>query len=81
MRTVIINTNMVQMKEITIRVAEEKLDFFYEIMNQLELDKAELPSVSKKQQKELERRIDLLKSGEMTARPWSEVKNDMLKKK
>lgn len=70
---------MVPMKEITIRVAEEKLDFFYEIMNQLELDKAELPSVSKKQQKELERRIDLLKSGEMTARPWSEVKNDILK--
>lgn len=65
------------MKEITIRVAEEKLDFFYEIMNQLELDKAELPLVSENQQKEVKRRMDLFKSGQMTARPWSEVKNDI----
>lgn len=65
------------MKEITIRVAEEKLDFFYEIMNQLELDKAELPLVSEIQQKEVKRRMDLFKSGKMTARPWSEVKNDI----
>lgn len=68
------------MKEITIRVAEEKLDFFYEIMNQLELDKAELPLVSENQQKEVKRRMDLFKSGQMTARPWSEVKNDIFKK-
>ena len=70
-----------RMKQLTINIPEDKIDFFMELFENLGISTSEDLEVPKWQVNETQRRMDLLDKDKIKSRSWDDAKNDIFKKK
>lgn len=68
------------MKEIILNVPDHKVNFVMELIEQLGLEVQQETEISDEQQREVNRRLDLIESGEMSIRNWDEAKKEIFNK-
>ncbi len=68
------------MKEIILNVPDHKVNFVMELIEQLGLEIQQETEIPDEQQKEVNRRLDLVDSGEMSIRNWNEAKKEIFNK-
>ena len=68
------------MKEIILNVPDHKVNFVMELIEQLGLEIQQETEIPDEQQKEVNRRLELVDSGEMSTRNWNEAKKEIFNK-
>ena len=68
------------MKEIILNVPDHKVNFVMELIEQLGLEIQQETEIPDEQQKEVNRRLDLVDSGEMSIRNRNEAKKEIFNK-
>lgn len=68
------------MRQLTINVPDDKIDFFIELFENLGITTTEDFDVPKWQVNEVQRRMDLMEKGEIKSRSWDKAKKDIFKK-
>lgn len=68
------------MRQLTINVPDDKIDFFIELFENLGITTTEDFDVPKWQVNEVQRRMDLMEKGEIKSRSWDEAKKDIFKR-
>lgn len=68
------------MKEIILNVPDHKVNFVMELIEQLGLEMQQETKIPDEHQKEVNRRLDMLDSGEMSIRNWDEAKKEIFNK-
>lgn len=69
------------MKKITLNIEESKFKTFLSFIQTLGyVSVVEEEPVADSQQKEVQRRLELLEKGEMTSRSWEEAEKEVFKK-
>lgn len=64
------------MKELTIRIPENKLSFVLELMNQLGIEVSEQTNITEQHKAEVRRRISTTEAGKMV--PWEDARKHFI---
>lgn len=69
------------MKEVTLKIPNDKYKFFIELLKQLGLEvENQQPEISEWQKKQLDKTLEEHSSGEANYTDWQTIKNDLMNK-
>ncbi|CAN5147535.1 hypothetical protein BH23BAC3_BH23BAC3_25390 [soil metagenome] len=68
------------MKEITLKIPDKKLGFFMELMKELGFEIRDEIEIPEEQQEEVNKRLKLIDSGEMSTCNWNEAEKEIFRR-
>jgi hypothetical protein len=68
------------MKEVTLKIPDKKLGFFLELMKELGFEVQDDIVIPDEQQEEVNKRLKLVDSGEMSIRNWEEAEKEIFRR-
>lgn len=68
------------MKEITLKIPDKKVEFFMELVKELGFEVQEEIEIPEEQQEEVNKRLQLIDSGEMSIRSWEAAEKEIFRR-